>query len=119
MDKIILTGISALGFHGVHDFEKKNGQLFSVDLEIGLDLSKAGKNDELSETVDYSTVVEMVINILTGPPVNLIEKIAELVCEEIFKSFVQVKSVTVVIHKPEAPVGANILDIAVKLERVR
>ena len=46
MDKIILTGISAVGFHGVHDSERKNGQLFSVDLEIGLDLSKAGKNDE-------------------------------------------------------------------------
>ena len=119
MDKIILTGISAVGFHGVHDFERKNGQLFSVDLEIGLDLSKAGKNDELSETIDYSSVVGMVINTLTGHPVNLIEKIAELVCEEIFKNFMQAKSVTVVIHKPEAPVGANILDVAVKLERVR
>lgn len=119
MDKIILTGISAVGFHGVHDFERKNGQLFSIDLEIGLDLSKAGKNDELSETIDYSSVVGMVINILTGQPVNLIEKIAELVCEEIFKNFMQAKSVTVVIHKPEAPVGANILDVAVKLERVR
>ena len=119
MDKIILTGISAVGFHGVHDFERKNGQLFSVDLEIGWDLSKAGKNDELSETIDYSSVVGMVINILTGQPVNLIEKIGELVCEEIFKNFMQAKSVTVVIHKPEAPVGANILDVAVKLERVR
>ena len=119
MDKIILTGISAIGFHGVHDFERKNGQMFSVDLEIGIDLSKAGKNDELSETIDYSAVVGKVINVLTGPPVNLIEKVAELVSEEIFKNFIQAKSVVVVVHKPEAPVGAEILDVAVRIERTR
>jgi dihydroneopterin aldolase len=119
MDKIILTGISAIGFHGVHDFERKNGQMFSVDLEIGIDLSKAGKNDELSETIDYSSVVGMVINILTGQPVNLIEKIGELVCEEILKNFLQANSVIVVVHKPDAPVGAEILDVAVRIERSR
>jgi len=107
VDKIILTGISAVGFHGVHDFERKNGQMFSVDLEIGIDLSKAGKNDELSETIDYSAVVGKVINVLTGPPVNLIEKVAELVSD------------VVVVHKPEAPVGAEILDVAVRIERTR
>ena len=95
MDKIILTGISAVGFHGVHDFERKNGQMFSVDLEIGIDLSKAGKNDELSETIDYSAVVGKVINVF------------------------QAKSVVVVVHKPEAPVGAEILDVAVRIERTR
>ena len=119
MDKIILTGISAVGFHGIHDFERKNGQSFSVDVEIGLDLSKAGKNDELNQTIDYSLVVGMVINVLTGPPVNLIEKVAELVSEEIFRNFHQAKSVVVVVHKPEAPVGAEILDVAVRIERTR
>ncbi len=119
MDKIILTGISTVGFHGVHDFERKNGQLFSVDLEIGLDLSKAGKSDELDATIDYSSVVGAVISILTGPPVNLIEKLAELISEEIFKNFIQAKSIIVVIHKPEAPVGAEILDVAVRIERNR
>ena len=119
MDKIILTGISAVGFHGVHDFERKNGQMFSVDLEIGIDLSKAGKNDELSETIDYALVVAIVIKFLTGPPVNLIEKLAELISEDILNNFIQAKSVSVVIHKPEAPVGAEILDVAVRIKRVR
>lgn len=119
MDSIILTGISAVGFHGVNNFERKNGQSFSVDVEIGLDLSMAGKSDELNQTIDYSTVVELVINTLIGPSVNLIEKIAELISEDIFKNFMQAKSVSVVIHKPEAPVGAQILDVAVRIERVR
>lgn len=60
-----------------------------------------------------------VISILTGPPVNLIEKVAELVSEEIFKNFLQANSVIVVVHKPEAPVGAEILDVAVRIERNR
>jgi len=119
MDKIILTGISAVGFHGVHDFERKKGQSFSVDVEIGLDLLMAGKSDELNQTIDYSLVVAIVIKILTGPPVNLIEKLAELISEDILNNFMQAKSVSVVIHKPEAPVGAEILDVAVRIERVR
>jgi dihydroneopterin aldolase len=119
MDKIILTGISAVGFHGVHDFERKKGQSFSVDVEIGLDLLMAGKSDELNQTIDYSLVVAIVIKILTGPPVNLIEKLAELISEDILNNFMQTKSVSVVIHKPEAPVGAEILDVAVRIERVR
>jgi dihydroneopterin aldolase len=49
----------------------------------------------------------------------LIEKVAELVSEEIFKNFIQAHSVTVVVHKPEAPVGAEILDVAVRIERTR
>lgn len=119
MDKIILTGISAIGFHGVHDFEKKNGQLFSVDLEINLDLTKAGSSDNLSETIDYSLVVEIVIDILKGTPVNLIERLAEIISQNILNTFRQAKSVVVVIHKPDALVGAQILDIAVRIERAR
>ena len=52
MDRIYLTGISAFAFHGVYENERKEGQKFSVDLVVDLDLYNAGISDELSDSVD-------------------------------------------------------------------
>ncbi|WP_424271935.1 dihydroneopterin aldolase, partial [Enterococcus faecalis] len=37
LDRVELTGISAHAYHGVEDFEKKDGQPFSVDVSFWLD----------------------------------------------------------------------------------
>ena len=50
-DKIILQGIRLYGFHGVNAEEKILGQIYLVDCEVTLDLSKAGIADNLTETV--------------------------------------------------------------------
>ena len=54
MDKIILTGISVFGHHGCSVEEQEHGQIFKVDVELNLDLSKAGKTVNIAETVDYA-----------------------------------------------------------------
>ena len=53
-DQIKISGIKGFGFHGVLDFEKKDGQDFLVDLVIILDLKNL--NDALENTVDYGEV---------------------------------------------------------------
>jgi dihydroneopterin aldolase len=40
-DLISIKGIKGFGFHGVFDFEKRDGQNFSVDIEVEIDLTKA------------------------------------------------------------------------------
>ena len=60
-DKFILTGIEIFGYHGDLPEERKLGQKFLVDLELNLDLSIAGKSDELSDTVDYPQILALVI----------------------------------------------------------
>ena len=55
-DKISITGIQALGYHGLLEDERKNGQLFIVDVEVELDLSKAAKNDDINKSVDYNAL---------------------------------------------------------------
>nr|XP_029118736.1 dihydroneopterin aldolase 2 isoform X2 [Elaeis guineensis] len=44
------------GFHGVKPEEKKLGQKFVVDVDAWLDLSEAGKSDNLSDTVSYTEI---------------------------------------------------------------
>ena len=118
-DKIILTGIEIFGYHGCSDEEKKLGQKFYVDLELNLDLSKAGQSDNFEDTVDYSQVILLVEKIVGGTPRRLIETVAEEIAEKILAEFERVESLTLTLHKPNAPLPMTYADAAVKIFRAR
>jgi dihydroneopterin aldolase len=117
-DRIELIGIEALGYHGVFPGEKRDGQIFKVDLFLELLSSKAGKSDDLKDAVDYSKVVTMVHEAIVGEPYDLIEKLAEVIASKVLKNFA-VRSVEVVVHKPDAPVEVTLSDIAIRIKRKR
>ena len=117
-DTISITGLRLNGYHGVFDFEKQNGQEFVIDLEVHLDLSRAGESDDLTHTLDYSVLVEQVAARVTGAPVDLIEKLADDILGIVW-SHPQPTRAVVTVHKPEAPVGHPVSDIAVTLDRER
>lgn len=118
-EAIKIVGISATGYHGVFPEERREGQPFICDVSLYFDLSPAGATDDLSMTVDYSAVAKLVEAEIIGEPVDLIERLATLIAEKILSSFVLVDCVEVTIHKPLAPVGVKVSDIAVTIERVR
>ena len=115
-DTIAITGLRLRGYHGVFDHEKRDGQEFVVDLEIELDLSSAGSTDELQKTLDYSVVVDQVAQRVTGESVDLIETLAHDLAQ-IVLNHPQPTAVTVTVHKPQAPVGLPVDDIAVTIRR--
>ena len=112
-DQIIITGISAKGFHGVLAEEQKNGQSFVVDLELNMKLT--GLKDKLSKTVNYAEVATLVEKEITGDPVQLIESLAERIGKLILKKFSKIKSVRVIVHKPSAPIPVKFNDVAVSI----
>ena len=118
-DQIILTGISATGFHGVFSEERKNGQKFIVDLKLFFDLAPAGENDDLTKTINYASVAEVTVEEITGEPVALIEALATRISKRLLNEFSLLDSVQVTVHKPEAPVSVIFSDISVSIERHR
>lgn len=50
MDRITLTGIRAVGYHGVFEHERRDGQPFVVDVELHRPLDTT--SDALAGTVD-------------------------------------------------------------------
>jgi len=112
-DQIIITGISAKGFHGVLAEEQKNGQIFIVDLELNLKL--VGLKDNLKKTVNYAEVATLVEKEITGKNVELIETLAERIGRSVLKEFSKVKSVRVIVHKPSAPIPVKFTDVAVSI----
>ncbi len=118
-DVISLQGIQGFGYHGVFEHERKNGQEFFVDIELSADLTRASQTDSLEDTIDYGAVCDVVVTHIVGTPVQLIEKLAADIADDILKQFLLVDSVKVIVHKPQAPVNVEILDISVSIERQR
>jgi len=118
-DRISLTGISAVGFHGVFPEERRDGQIFIADLELYADLKPAGISDDLTKTVNYASVAAVVVEEICGEPLSLIEALAHRIGLRVLNDFALINSISVTVHKPEAPVGVNFKDISVTIELSR
>ncbi len=114
---IKIFGIEAKGFHGVLENERKRGQKFLVDVELYLPLKNL--NDQLSRTVNYAEVAQVVNNKITGEPRQLIESLAEDIANQILKEFKRIKKVKVIVHKPYAPIPLKFKDVSVEIELSR
>jgi dihydroneopterin aldolase len=115
-DRISLTGISAYGHHGVHDFERQEGQRFVVDVSCTLDLSLAASADDLGQTVDYGTLARAIAADVERDPLNLIEALADRIALTCLR-YDAVQCVEVTVHKPQAPMPVDVADVAVTLTR--
>ena len=119
MDSIIARGLTFKAFHGLHEQEREKGQDFKVDLEMFVDLTKAGQSDRLEDTIDYARVFSLVEEIVTATRFDLIEALAENVAQSLLSVFPPLQAIEVTVFKPEAPVQGRFDYFAVKILRHR
>ncbi|GAB4068393.1 dihydroneopterin aldolase [Angustibacter speluncae] len=117
-DRIELIGLRARGFHGVFEFEKREGQDFVVDVVLHVDSRRAAATDDLADTVHYGDLAEQVHEVVTGEPVDLIETLASRVAD-LALAQAGVGAVDVAVHKPQAPVQVAFGDVVVRVHRRR
>lgn len=117
-DEITLTGLRAIGYHGVLPEERVDGQLFLVDVVLHLSLAPASAGDDLAATVDYGVLATRVVKAVEDDPVDLIETVAERVAA-IALSWPAVDATTVTVHKPGAPISVPFADVSVTIRRGR
>lgn len=115
-DVVELRGVRANGRHGVLAHEKVEPQPFVVDVDLETDLSWAGASDALGDTTSYADVTADIVARLTGPGVDLIERLAHLIAGDCLRHEL-VEAATVTVHKPQAPVGVEFGDVAVRVRR--
>ena len=119
MDKIILKNMKFYAFHGTYPEEQHNGQDFFIDVELRLDLHKAGISDALSDTVDYSEIYSLIRSVTKNNRFNLIEKLAESICLEIMVRYKTICGVDICVRKPEALMSGEMDWVAVQMSRTR
>ena len=113
-DRIEITGVRGFGYHGVLDFEQRDGQEFVVDIVIGVDLIDL--DDDLARTVDYSVVAQRAHEVIVGEPCQLIETVAERIADAC-SGVGPMKFIEVAIHKPAAPIEVPFGDVVVRIRR--
>lgn len=118
LDRISLSGVTARGFHGVFEFERREGQDFVVDVVLGVDTRDAAATDDLALTVDYGAIGADIVAAVERDPVDLIETLAQRIADACL-AHQRVEVVEVVVHKPQAPVGVPFGDVTVTITRRR
>jgi dihydroneopterin aldolase len=118
VDRIVLKDMAFFARHGVLAEERERGGVFFVDVELECDLHPAGHSDDLADTVDYREVYRRVEAVLTGPPKQLLEALAEDVAHSLLR-LAGVEAVRVEVRKPHADVGGPVAYAAVQVERRR
>lgn len=118
LDQIALRGLRVFGYHGVLDGERRDGQEFLVDAVLWLDTAPAAASDDLSLTVDYAALAGRLVAVVAGPPVRLIETLAQRLADTAAAEPL-VREVEITVHKPHAPVGHEFGDVAVTIRRPR
>ena len=117
MDKIIIENLELFANHGVFPEETKLGQKFLINMELYLPTRKAGYSDDLIESVNYGEVSHFVTEFLTTHTYKLIEAAAEQTARAVLLHFPLIQKLKFSIHKPWAPVGLPLSDVAVEIER--
>jgi dihydroneopterin aldolase len=118
-DHIFVTGLLVHAHHGVMPLEEEVGQRFVIDLELTIDLSRAGTSDKLADTVSYSSIVDTATRAFTGKSFRLVETAAAITAEALLAGFPKVSAVRVTVHKPHAPIAAIFNDVGVSILRQR
>ena len=117
MDRISINGISATGYHGVFDFEKRDGQTFVIDVVLHVDISRAAHSDNVLDTVHYGEVAELVVAQIQAGPWDLIEKLGSEIADAVLSAYPSVATIDVTVHKPQAPIQVPFSDVSIGLTR--
>jgi 7,8-dihydroneopterin aldolase/epimerase/oxygenase len=99
---------------GVYDFEKQEGNEFSITISITADFAKSSLSDELGDTLDYAQVHQIVVDVMKNPA-NLLEHVAQNIVEKITLLDFSITKIFIQIKKLEPPlptfVGASCFEM--------
>ena len=119
MDKILMQNLGFYGYHGLLKEESVLGQKFFLDIELDINTKEAGLTDDMTKSVSYADVYEVVKDIVQNQRFNLLESLAENIAKEVLEKFDLVKGIMIRVKKPEAPVNGIYDYFGVQIRRAK
>lgn len=117
-DRISLHAMRFEGRHGNTALERALPQEIEVDLEVEADLGPAGASDNLADTVDYGSLLEVCRRVVEERTFKLLEAIAGTIAAEVLATSAAL-AVTVRVRKLAVPVDADLDFAQVEIRRER
>jgi dihydroneopterin aldolase len=117
-DRILIDALEVECIVGIRPAERVRKQHVRVHLDMGLDLSRAGKSGRITHTVSYSRVATDLTQLLQFRAYKLIESATEELAASVLALHPALDRVTLRLEKPEALRGRARL-AAVEITRTR
>ena len=116
---LFIDNLEVFANHGLFEEENKLGQKFIFDIECELNYKKAMFSDEMTESISYADIAEVVVKTATTNTFNLLERLAGEILKNIFTEFPQIENINLKINKPGAPIKYHFEKCGVEVKTSR
>lgn len=113
MGKIKLKDIKIYAYHGCLSEENLIGGEYLVNLSVFSNLKKSSFSDELKDTIDYVSLLDIVKKEMLSPS-KLLENVVKRVVDKIFLVFPKINKVSLEVSKLNPPINGNVFSVSVK-----
>ena len=111
--RIFVRGLQIQASIGVHPHEHETTQPVIIDIELDMGDMDLPKEDRLGETLDYGLVAQKAEEIALAAHVQLVETLAERICDWALAADPRVQRCAVSISKPQALLKADVAGVEV------
>lgn len=116
IDKILIRDLLLRGIIGINDWERNEKQDILINIDLLIDLKKAGQTDSIDDTSNYRSLTKDVIELVENSSFYLVEKLANSIANLCLED-PRVESVKIRVEKPMALRFAK--SVGVEIERGR
>jgi dihydroneopterin aldolase len=116
MGIIRIEDMEFYAFHGHYREEQIVGSHFMVDVEIETDTDRAGKSDELADTLNYQTAYTIVRREMELTS-NLLEHIATRILNALYEELNGIRKATVRVSKMNPVMGGRIGRVSIEITK--
>ena len=113
MDIVFIRDLQIETVIGIYDWERKIRQFISLDIDMAADIKKAANSDNIDDTLSYKTVAKRLIEFVEQSEFELVEALAEKICEIILEEF-NVPWVRLTLNKPGAVRGSKSVGVIIE-----
>lgn len=114
---IILKGVKIHARHGVMPQEQTVGAYFILDVTISTDFCHAMETDELTGTISYADVYEIIKREMAIPS-KLLEHAGGRIVNAIHDELPNVKRIRLRLMKENPPMGADLESAGIEIEQL-
>jgi dihydroneopterin aldolase len=113
--ELSIDGMEFRAAHGCYDVEQRVGGNFTVDLLLEIEDDGAAEADDVSRTVNYVEVYE-VVRAQMSIPSRIIENTARRIVVALTARFPQIRHAEITLSKLAPPIGGKAARVAVKFK---
>ncbi|MDY6872549.1 MAG: dihydroneopterin aldolase [Chloroflexota bacterium] len=116
MDKIFIKNLRVSGILGIHQHEQETPQPIMINAAVLADITKAAKNDNIHQTINYATMAREIIKLVKSSHFFTVEALISAIADMILQDK-RIGEVWLRVEKPNAVADTD--SVGVEITRLR